>query len=172
LNRNPNPKLHPERKLTMRTYMPDSPQAIARVLSLAILADGGLDIAKLRMLARYDLPKDLQLDNEEFDRVMLDFCYDLMRCADGDYYSHLLIEREMIATLLQDIRSPSLQLTLLTTMVNIADADDMLAGGEAVLLTEAMLLWQLDLHHVKLPSHESALRRIRTAALATASRPL
>ena len=145
----------------MRVYSPNSPQAIARVLSLTILADGGLDVSELRVLGSYDLPRRLQLSDTEFDAVMRDFCYDLMQFADGDYYSHLVLEREMIATLLGDINDPALQLKLLRIMVDIVHADGTLAGGEAVLLAEAMLRWELDLHHVGLPSPEVPARRIR-----------
>jgi hypothetical protein len=145
----------------MRHYPANSPRAIARVLALTILADGGLDVAELRVLKNYDLTHRLNLGEAEFDEVMRDFCHDLMQFAEGDYYTHLVLERELIGQLLSDINDPSLQMTLLRIMLDIVNADGTLAGGEAVLLSEAMLNWGLDLHHAGLRLQNRSSRGAR-----------
>ena len=90
----------------MRHYTPDSPQAAARLLALAILADGGLDVAELRVLDDYDIAGKLGLDKYLFDEVIKDFCFDLAQYSDREFASHLELDRETIGHLLRDVRNP------------------------------------------------------------------
>ncbi len=147
----------------MRHYTPDSPQAAARLLALAILADGGLDVAELRVLDDYDIAGKLGLDKYLFDEVIKDFCFDLAQYSDREFASHLELDRETIGHLLRDIRNPGRQMELLRMMVDIVNADGSLAGGEAVLISEAMVVWGLDLHRVAIDAraaHSSVPARV------------
>ena len=118
----------------MRHYSPDSPQAVARVLALTILADGGLDVAELRVLKHFDLKHRCQLDEAGFDHVLRDFCYDLLQFAGRNPLSILELDRDTIGHLLRDIEEPGLQMMLLRVMLDIIDADGTVSTGEAVLL--------------------------------------
>lgn len=148
----------------MRHYPIDSPQAAARILALAILADGGLDVAELRVLDNYDIDEKFGLEPALFDEVIKDFCFDLAQYSDRDYASHLELDRETIGQLLRDIRDPRMQMDLLRMMVDIVNADGSLAGGEAVLVAEAMVVWGLDLHQI------AGSQRVRTPTTPTRRR--
>ncbi|MBP9804010.1 MAG: hypothetical protein KBE22_03760, partial [Candidatus Accumulibacter sp.] len=65
----------------MRNYTTDSPEAMSRVVTLALLADGALDRSELDSLEKHDLLGGLNIHPETLDRVMHDFCNDLMQCA-------------------------------------------------------------------------------------------
>lgn len=138
----------------MRHYAPDSPESAARLLALAILSDGGLDVAELRVLDNYDIEGKLGLDKRLFDEVVKDFCFDLALYSDREFASHLELDRDTVGHLLRDIHSPHLQIELLRMMVDIVNADAALAGGEAMLISEAMMTWGLDL--------QRATRDVRT----------
>jgi uncharacterized tellurite resistance protein B-like protein len=54
----------------------------------------------------------------------------------------------MIDHLLDDIRSPEMQKQALGAILDIVNADGCLNGGEAILISEAMNLWGLELKQV------------------------
>ena len=54
----------------MRHYTTDSPEASARILALALLADGAIDLSELRTLQSHDIAKCVGLDDFHFDKVI------------------------------------------------------------------------------------------------------
>lgn len=132
----------------MRHYEVDSPESVSRLLALTILADGGIDLAEMRLLQQSDLARQFGIEDALFDRVMHDFCLDLMQSGKNQ----LELDRESIVELLHDVRSPNLQRKLLRIMLDIVDADESLVGSESILLAEAMMIWGLDMHHLSLNS--------------------
>ena len=60
--------------------------------------------------------------------------------------------------LLNEILDPLLQRKVLRAMLDIVNADGCLAGGEAVLVSQAMKLWAIDLYEV---SHAPTIRSRR-----------
>jgi uncharacterized tellurite resistance protein B-like protein len=132
----------------MRHYEVDSPESVSRLLALTILADGGIDLAEMRMLQQSDLARQFGIEDAQFDRVMHEFCLDLMQSGKNQ----LTLDRESIVHLLHDVRNPTLQRKLLRIMLDIVDADESLVGSESILLAEAMMLWGMDMHHLSLSS--------------------
>ena len=130
----------------MRHYEVDSPESVARLLALTILADGGIDLAEMRMLQQSNLARQFGIEDAQFDRVMHEFCLDLMQSGKNQ----LALDRESIVHLLHDVRNPTLQRKLLRIMLDLVDADQSLVGSESILLAEAMMLWGMDLHHLSL----------------------
>lgn len=136
----------------MRHYEVDSPESVSRLLALTILADGGIDLAEMRLLQQSDLARQFGIEDTQFDRVMHEFCLDLMQSGKNQ----LELDRESIVQLLHDVRSPTLQRKLLRIMLDIVDADESLVGSESILLAEAMMIWGLDMHHLSLTSAHPA----------------
>jgi hypothetical protein len=66
------------RRNTMRTYQPNSPQAAARLIALAVLADGHVGSSELDALDEARLSHRLGLGPGEFRTIMRDLCEDLM----------------------------------------------------------------------------------------------
>ena len=132
----------------MRHYPSDSPEATARVITLALLADGAIDLSELKTLEQHDIVNRLGLDNAGFDRVVHEFCEDMLIYAHRMPASHLELDLETITDLLDEIRDPLLQKKVLRAMLDIVNADGRLAGGEAVLVSQAMKRWVIDLYEV------------------------
>lgn len=128
----------------LRAYPADSPQAAARVLVLALLADGSIDWSELSVLARRGTLQHLGISEAAFDEVIHALCADLLvdrAAASGGY---LVLGRKLLARILGDIGDPGLQRQLLRGVLDIVHADGELAGGEAVLLSVAAECWQID----------------------------
>ena len=128
----------------MRHYPEDSPKAAARVIALALLADGAIDPSELATLKRRRTLDRLGLGEPEFDAVIRDLCEDLMVYSHRVAAGHLEIGREALREVLAEIRHPKLRKRLLATVLDIANADSELAGGEAVLIASAAECWGID----------------------------
>lgn len=132
----------------MRNYPTDSPQALARIVALALLADGALDHSEADALERCRLRDDLGLSRETLDRVIHEFCNDLLQTARAPNIGQIELDSQLVDELLADIRSPELQRKALTAMVEVINADGSLNAGEALLISQAMSRWGLELQRV------------------------
>ncbi|MGV8898024.1 MAG: hypothetical protein ACOH2B_02100 [Burkholderiaceae bacterium] len=133
----------------MRHYNPDSPQAVARVVAAALLADGGIDSSELKALAGSTGMLRLgMMSVEEFDRVVQDFCGDIDIVVLRDHAGQLTLDRAMIDQLLADIRAPELQTSLMGILLDVVRADGHLSAGEMTLVSQAMTRWGLELHAI------------------------
>lgn len=131
----------------MRSYPNDSAQAAARIVSLAMLVDGGLDPSETACLSRSGLIKAMGLSEIEFDQVVREFCDDLLQS--GDYWSsgRLTLRAEIIEHLLGEIRDPAQRVRLLAVILEIVAADGRVTSAEAALLSQAMRRWSDGLEH-------------------------
>ncbi len=129
----------------MRHYPSDSPEAMTRVVALALLADGAIDLSELESLKRNDIINRLGLDHASFDKVIHEFCEDMLAYAHRMPSGQFELDPESIEHLLGDIRDPELQKKVLSAMLDIVNADRRFAGGEAALVAQAIKYWKLDL---------------------------
>jgi tellurite resistance protein len=131
----------------MRHYPSDSPEAMTRVVALALLVDGAIDLSELEMLRRNDIVDRLGLDHARFDKIIHEFCDDMLayavRMPSGQYE----LDPQSIGHLLGDIDDPKLQQKVLSVMLDIVNADGNLAHSEAALVAQALKHWKLDLVH-------------------------
>ena len=129
----------------MRTYRVNSPEAMARIVALAMLVDGGLDKSELDVVHRYGIVERLGLSEDQFEKIVHHLCEDMLQCADGAHYGQIEIANPAIDSILSEIQDPKLRKQLLRIMLAIVDADDRLSDGEAVLIARALQCWTLDL---------------------------
>lgn len=132
----------------MRHYPSDSPEALGRIVSLALMADGAIDPSELRLLKNEETISRLGLDADNFDRVFYEFCTDMLGTAHRVSSGQLELDTATIDLLLDEVSEPQLRAETLRTMLDIVHADEQLAGNEAVLIARAMERWSLDLHQV------------------------
>lgn len=133
-----------ERDLALRSYPPDSPQASARILAVALLADGAIDFSELSALARRGTLQRLGISEAAFDKVIHELCADLLIDTPSPASGYLVLGRDLLRRILGDIGDPALQKKLLRGVLDIVHADGELAGGEAVLLSVAADCWDID----------------------------
>jgi uncharacterized tellurite resistance protein B-like protein len=132
----------------MRKYLIDSTEAKARIVAIALLADGSLDKSELDLLDRNAILERLGMSDDDFDRVVHDFCDDMLQYAGRNDCGELEIGREAIDLMLDEIGSRDLRKLLLRTIFEIVYADRRLSAGEAVLASQAMCRWHIDLQEI------------------------
>ncbi|NLF53803.1 MAG: TerB family tellurite resistance protein [Thauera phenolivorans] len=125
----------------MRHYETDSSPAAARILALTMLADGGLDHNELDALMRSDLVRRLGIGTLEFERILREYCDDLMMSAHYLDGMRLKLADEVFELLLEDIADPALQRAVLRTMQDIVSADGVETGAEVEVLARALEKW-------------------------------
>ncbi|MCZ4306276.1 TerB family tellurite resistance protein [Zoogloeaceae bacterium G21618-S1] len=131
----------------MRSYPNDSAEAAARIVSLAMLVDGGLDPEETAQIRRAGVLEEMGMSAEQFDAVVQDFCNDLQQCSAYWSVGRLKLQPEVIEQLLGEIQRPENRLRLLGTMLDIIAADGRVTRSEVDLLTHALRRWGDGLEH-------------------------
>jgi len=103
-----------------------------------MIVDGNLAGSELSALNRSRILDHIDLDQNEFQRLLNDLCDDLLTSTS---HGAIRVDNALIDSLLGEIAHPDLRRSLLRAMWSIADADDWLADAEAVLLTRASNAW-------------------------------
>ena len=125
----------------MRTYELNSPQAAGRILALMMIVDGNLDGSELQALHGSKILDHIDLPPAAFQRLLQDLCDDMLTST---VHGAIQLGNGVIDSLLDEIDDPDLRRKLLQAMWKIADADDWLADGEAVLLARASAVWSAE----------------------------
>ena len=129
----------------MRHYPTNSPEAMARIVALALLADGAIDLSELESMKRHEITKGLGLDDRQFDKVVHDFCNDMMTFAHRAPTGQFELDQKSIDALLAEIQDSELQSRLLSAIFSIVNAEGNLLASEVTLVSRAMTRWGLDL---------------------------
>lgn len=125
----------------MRTYPTNSPQAAARIVALATLADGHLCKSELDALARADPLGQIGLTPPELQAVLHTLCEDLLATADHSWEAACRIDPQTFTALLSEIDDPQLQQKVLLLCATVFAADAHLADGERAMLEAAVEQW-------------------------------
>ena len=125
----------------MRAYPTDSPDAAGRILALTMIVDGRLAVSELTALDSSKILDHIDIDLARFQRMLQDLCDDLLAAQSDDAVQ---LDDAAIDRVLAEIAHPDLRRQLLNAMWRIADADDLLADAEAVLLTRASHAWSAE----------------------------
>ena len=140
----------------MRKYSSNSPHAKARVVAISLLADGALNKAELELLDRYDIIRRLGISHDDFDKVVHDLCDDMLLFAVRSENGELELGHDIINAMLDEIQEPGVQRDLLRMMLDIVHADYRVTSGEAVLTSQAMERWGIDLPELMLLPRQTA----------------
>lgn len=128
----------------LRTYPVDSPRARARLIVLALLADGRLDAAELDGLTKFQAFESLGLSREDFFQVLYDFCADVAGLPEGS--GSYLMSPADLDTLFAEVCGPAERRQLLRLMFDVIRSDGHLAPSEARLFWTALDTWRLRLN--------------------------
>lgn len=126
----------------MRTYPTDSPQAAARVVCLALVADGQLQRHETAALRELCVAERLGLSWNDFHDVLAGFCDDLMALAPHDGEDCRLTPR-LIRRVLADVADPPLRLQVLETCWELMQANEVLHDGETIVLRAFGECWDI-----------------------------
>lgn len=141
----------------MRTYPRNSPQAAARIVALALTADGHVSSSEERVLDRLDIAGELGLEPAQFEQIVQTLCEDhsVAQPSFAPPVGHL--DPAMLTTLIDEIDDPALRRKVIRLCVAVAVADDFLADGEIAVLAAVLNAWGPNLtpaaRRQGLPSH-------------------
>lgn len=127
----------------MRKYLIDSSQAKARIVTAALLADGAIDKSELDVLDLHAVVEQLGMSQDGFDKVVHEFCDDMLQYALRGDGGELELGGETIDSMLDEIRSSDLRMELLRTILEVVYADRRLSVGEAFLASRVMNRWNI-----------------------------
>jgi uncharacterized tellurite resistance protein B-like protein len=125
----------------MRSYPINSSHAVGRILALALISDGNLAPDEWDTMFRSRILQHISLDELEFRQVLQDLCNDLMATSRHGFAK---LDSSLIDSLLQEVEDGELRRKVLQAMWRIADADDWLSHGEALLLSRATITWSAE----------------------------
>jgi hypothetical protein len=134
--------------MTLRTYPNDSPRAAARIVALALLADGSLSRAELDRLDHMDAPARLGLSSDELHDVVQTCCEDLLGTAYLSWEGTCRLDRQTLRQVLAEVRSPLLRLNVLQLCASVADADSHFSEGELTVLAAAIEDWGIEINRI------------------------
>lgn len=133
----------------MRSYPVNSPEAAARILALAMLADGHPSPTELDALHRLGGCEALGLEPDRVHQVLRDLCEDLLHGTPLEWAEACKVDAHALSRLLAEIDDPALRQRVLALCVQVAEADAHLSDGESLLLTHAVDRWGLHAHPVR-----------------------
>ena len=125
----------------MRCYPTDSPEAAARLLAMALVADGHYTMAEIRVLDRLGAPARLGLAPDAFKQVIDHFCEDLLLASHGEWLGSAAIDTATRRRLFAEVQSPALGAEVRTLCEAVMLCDSHLADGESALLDELARAW-------------------------------
>jgi hypothetical protein len=125
----------------LRAYASNSPRAKARLVVLAMLADGRLDDAELESLTRHGTFAELGIAREDFFEVLYDFCADVENLPNGS--GRYLLSPAILEQLFGEINGAAERQTLLRQIFDMIRSDGHLADSEADLFWHAVDTWKL-----------------------------
>ena len=125
----------------MRTYPTDSPEAAARLLAMALVADGHYAISEIKALDRLSAPARLGLAPEAFKQVIDHFCEDLLLASHGEWLGSAAIDTATRSRLFGEVQDPALGAEVRTLCEAVMLSDGHLADGETAMLDELARAW-------------------------------
>lgn len=126
----------------MRTYPTNSPEAAARIVALAMLADGNLCKTEMDMLERIGAHSQLGLTQKQLHGVMHTLCEDLLATSHGDWESACRVSPATITSLMHEIDDAELRSKVLRLCALVIAADELVTENESRILSAAVDQWR------------------------------
>jgi uncharacterized tellurite resistance protein B-like protein len=139
----------------MRSYQLNSAQAAARVLALALLADGRLASEEILMLDYVRAHEQLGLSVHQLDAVVEAFRQDIEEGRHPGWSEESLVDPRTMAGLMAEIDDPVLRKKVLRLCIAVVEADGRVDGSESVVINAAVEHWGLHREMFALYTHES-----------------
>ena len=126
----------------MRTYPVNSPQAAARLLAMALVADGNYALSEIRALDRLDAARQLGLSPQDLKAVIETFCEDLLLGAHGEWLGSSQLDATTRQALLAEVTDLTLRTKIVALCEAVVAADGHLADGETAMLDSLARAWR------------------------------
>lgn len=123
----------------LRAYPSNSASAKARLVVLALLADGRLDECELEVLNRRGSFAALGISRAGFVQVLHEFCVDVSQLAGGA--ADWRVSPDLLAGLFAEVTEVQARQTVLRLIISVISSDGHLARGEERLFLGALDAW-------------------------------
>jgi uncharacterized tellurite resistance protein B-like protein len=130
--------------LTITPYLPNSTEAMLRVITLFIISDGEVRTAELDTLARLGILSALGADQEQFARVIAQYCDDLLVYA-GNAQRVGLADPAWVDAVLASVTDLQKRRLLAQTLLVVARSDGSFADVELAVVRRLLDRWSLTL---------------------------
>ena len=127
----------------MRRYPQNSPEAIARIVTLAMMADGHACRTEIERVDCAHAQQDFGISREQLLAVTRGFCEDLGACSRLSWVEACRVDAGTVAALLLEIDDPALRVRLHRLCVAVIQADRHVADSESWLLGLMTRQWGL-----------------------------
>jgi uncharacterized tellurite resistance protein B-like protein len=121
----------------MRNYPLNSPQAAARIVALALIADGHVNKRELDALDGIAAHEQLGMARDEMHAVVQTLCEDLMVAAQLCWDSAWRLEGAALAELMAEVDDPALWRKVMQVCEAVIDADGHVSEGELAVIRAA-----------------------------------
>jgi uncharacterized tellurite resistance protein B-like protein len=125
----------------MRRYARNSPEAVGRILAMALVSDGGLDEREIDAVERLDMLREVGLTREAFSRVVAEYCDDLGGSLEADAAT--------IDHVLADVDAPDKRAAACAMMLSLCYADGRFAPREVAVMRRVLQRWGLAIESVR-----------------------
>lgn len=130
-------------ELNFRRYPRNSPQAAARIVAAALLANGDIKAAEWLRLVDSNAIDRLGLQGLQWHAVVDDLCQDLLIGACKG--QECLIDSQTLAAWLNEVDDKDLQTLVVELCAQVIEADGEVHPGESLVLRAALEHWVLPL---------------------------
>ncbi len=127
----------------MRTYPRNSPQAAARVVVFALLADGHLGGSEVAALPRLQVAERLGLDSLALAVVLQQLVEDMLAGGGSTWSGHGTLDDVLVHGALDDVDDPALRRRVFALALAAAQADGHLSDGEQAFMDLVACRWSL-----------------------------
>lgn len=124
----------------MRNYTRNSPEAVSRLVAMAMITDADVDDRELDALERMDFYGSVGINKWAFGEVLADFCDDLKRKADRNGRIRLLDQRHLDHAL-SEVDDPLLRAKTVALIANLVKSDGRVAAQEAAFFAYLLKRW-------------------------------
>ena len=125
----------------LRPYPVDSARAKARLLVLAMIADGRIDGAELDGLMKRGAFAEVGITRNDFLEVLYEFGADLAGLPSNGF--DVVVSPSLVRSLLAEIAEDSQKIAMLRLIFDVIRSDGELAPAEARLFWNALDAWSL-----------------------------
>lgn len=126
----------------MRSYPPNSSEAMSRVVAMMIVADAHIDDREIAILDRLNAFAALGISRKDFMNVARDYCGDLARHADADDSTPLLDPTRTDAVI-DAVTNRDRRVTVARLLLAVVSADHVHGEGELILFAHILDRWSL-----------------------------
>lgn len=125
----------------MKSLPVNSPEAVARLVAVAVLADGRLHDEEIVWLNRQIILDAIGMDRDAFAHLLIEFCRELVKEAEQERV--FLLDDTRLSRLAAEVTDPALRRVVLSATLILAKADGKIATGEQRLLQFLLKTWDM-----------------------------